>query len=297
VSPSAPGIIWITGNQSGTIVRVDTTNPDYQGRTTYWRIPHPRNINVVPHGIIERENLVYWTELAGDRIGVLNPKSGTIDAFRLPTEGAGAHTLRADSKGNIWYTNYSASGKVGRLNLATRQVKEYEVSAGFSGYGITVDGQDRVWAVGLNEPAILGYDPKTDQWTSYPISNPARRPAVDGKGQVWAAEFFGNKIAMVDPATKKVTEFELPLKYGNPYELIADSEDNIWVENGAYSSLVKFDPRAKSFTYVPYPELRGTTVKFEREPDDTIWFIMPYGGGRVGGLTAFKPKGNVPQPR
>ena len=101
VSPSQPGVIWITGNQSGSIVRVDTRTLDYIGRTTRWRIPHPRNINVVPHGIIEEDGLVYWTELAGDRIGLLNPQTDEIFSYDLPTEGAGAHTLRADTKGNI----------------------------------------------------------------------------------------------------------------------------------------------------------------------------------------------------
>jgi virginiamycin B lyase len=293
VSPTQPGVIWITGNQSGSIVRVDTRNPDYNARTTRWRIPHPNNINVVPHGLIEENGRVLWTELAGDRIGELDPKTGSIMAYRLPTEGAGAHTLRADSKGNVWYTNYGASGKIGRLNLATKQVKEYEPVKSFSGYGLAVDRKDRVWAVGLNTPAVLGYDPKTDKWTTYKISNPARRPAVDNKGLVWAAQFFGNKIASVDPESGKVTEYELPLKFGNPYELIADSQNNIWVENGAYSSFVKFDQQAKKFTYVPYPEIRATTVKFERDTDDTIWFIMPYGGGQPAGLTAFKPKGNA----
>ena len=86
---------------------------------------------------------------------------------------------------------------------------------------------------------------------------------------------------------------DLPLRFGNPYELIADAGDNMWIENGAYSSLVKFDPKTKKFTYVPYPEIKGTTVKFEHDADGTIWFVMPYGGGRPSGLTGFKPMGNV----
>jgi virginiamycin B lyase len=289
VSPSQPGVIWITGNGSGSIVKIDTRTLDYMDRTTRWRIPHPDNLNVVPHGIIERNELVYWSELAGDRIGVLDPKTDEIFAYSLPTEGGGAHTLRADTRGNIWYTNYAASGRIGRLNLASREVREYEPSPGFSGYGLTTDNKDRVWAVGLNEEALLGYDPKTDMWTSYPLSSAGRRPAVDSKGQVWVAEFYGNRIAMLDPESGTLTEHELPLKYGDPYELIADSQDNIWVENTAYNSLVKFDQTTNESTYVPYPEIKAATVKFEREPDDTIWFIM----GRPPTLTGFKPRGNV----
>ena len=94
---------------------------------------------------------------------------------------------------------------------------------------------------------------------------------------------------MLDPESGTLTEHELPLKYGDPYELIADSQDNIWIENTAYNSLVKFDQTTNEYTYVPYPEIKAATVKFEREPDDTIWFIM----GRPPTLTGFKPRGNV----
>ena len=290
VSPSEPGVIWVTGNSSGSIVKVDTKTLDYMERTKRWRIPHPQNINVVPHGIIEERGVVLWSELAGDRIGLLNPESGEMAAYDLPTTGAGAHTLRADTKGNIWYTNYAASGMIGRLNIASGEVREYEPSPGFSGYGLTTDSQDRVWAVGLNERAILGYDPRTDKWTSYPLTSAGRRPAVDSKGVVWAAEFYGNLIAKLNPETGKVTEYELPLAYGDPYELIADSQDHMWIENTAYHSLVKFDQTTEEFTYVPYPEIRGATVKFERQPDDTIWFIM----GRPSTLTSFNARGNLP---
>jgi hypothetical protein len=35
-------------------------------------------------------------------------------------------------------------------------------------------------------------------------------------------------------------------------------------------------------------EINGTTVKFERDKEGTIWFVMPYGGGRPSGLTGLK---------
>jgi streptogramin lyase/mono/diheme cytochrome c family protein len=297
VSTAMPGVVWLTGNQSNTIVKLDTRNADYEARVKRWTIPHPRNWNVIPHGIIEEQGKVYWAELGADRIGTLDPASSQFNFFRLPTEGGGAHTLRADSKGNIWYTNYAATGKVGRVNYKTNEVREYEVVKSFSGYGMTVDKQDRAWFVGLNSPVIIGYDPKTDAFINYPISNPARRPTVDSKGHVWAAEFFGNRIAEVNPETGKVTEYELPLRYGNPYELIVDANDDLYIENGAYSALVKFEQKTKKFTYIPYPEMKGSTVKFERDANGTIYFIMPYGGRVPSGLTGFDANGNVPAGR
>ena len=35
---------------------------------------------------------------------------------------------------------------------------------------------------------------------------------VDSKGTIWVCEYFGNKIASINPDTGKVTENELPLR-------------------------------------------------------------------------------------
>ena len=199
------------------------------------------------------------------------------------------HSVWPDSKGNFWYTYFAAAGKIARFDSKTKQTKEYEIGKGFSGYGIVTDKKDRVWAVSLNTPVLLGYDPATDKWTSYQISVPARRVTVDAKGMVWVCEYFGNKIAMLDPDSGKVTEYDLPLKYGNPYDLWPDAEGNIWVENAVYNSLVKFEPGTKKWTYYPFPELSAHTPKLDRDKEGTFWFTL----GRPSGLAGFKPKGNA----
>ena len=289
-SLAEPGVIYISGNSSNSIIRVNTRDANYQTRTTEYRVENPGNINTTPHGIVEVDGRIWFTELGGDRISVLEPKTGAIQRYRIPTEGAGPHSVWNDSKGIFWYTHFAASGKIGRFDPKTQQVKEYEPIKGFSGYGLLVDKQDRVWTVGLNTAVVLGYDPKTDKWNSYKLSGAARRVAVDSQGRVWACLYFGNKIAMIEPASGKVTEYALPLKHGNPYELWPDAEDNIWIENAVYNSLVKFDPKTQKFTYVPFPENGAHTPKLDRDREGALWFTL----ARPTTLAAFKPKGNVP---
>jgi streptogramin lyase len=290
VSVANPGIVYMTGNRSGSIVAVDTRVLDPVKRTREWRIDNPGNVMVQPHGIFDlaSDGKVYFVELTGDRMSALDPKTGTFERWRVPTEGGGMHSVWPDSRGNFWYTYFAAAGKIARFDSKTKQTKEYEVGKGFSGYGIVTDKKDRVWAVSLNTPVVLGYDPKTDKWNSYKISVPARRVAVDAKGMVWVCEYFGNKIAMIDPETGKVTEYDLPLKYGNPYDLWPDNEGNIWVENAVYNSLVKFEPATKKWTYYPFPDLAAHTPKLDRDKEGTFWFTL----GRPSGLAAFKPNGN-----
>ena len=155
-----------------------------------------------------------------------------------------------------------------------------------------MDRQDRVWAVGLHTPATLMYNQETQQWTSYPMANPARRPAIDSNGKIWAAHFYGNAITKIDPVTDEVTEYKLPLKDGNPYDVWPDAEDNLWVENMIYNSLVKYDQGADRWTYYPFPELRAHTPKLDLDRSGVLWFTL--GNPSGPGIAALKPRGNVP---
>lgn len=286
-----PGVIWISGNGSNAILRVDTQDADFERRTTEYWIENPENINVTPHGILEFRGKVYWVELTGDHLGELDPATGEMTRYPMPTTGAGPHSVWVDSRGNLWYTYFASSGKIARFDLATEEFTEWEPLAGFSGYGIVVDRQDRVWAVGLHTPAVFMYNQETSEWTSYETTHPARRPTIDSNGQIWSAHYFGNMISRVDPATGEVKEYELPLKDGNPYDLWPDEEDNLWVENAIYNSLVKFDQRTEGWTYFPFPELAAHTPKLDRDGDGTLWFTLRNAAGP--GLAAFKPMGNV----
>ena len=287
-----PGVIWVSGNGSNSIIKVDTKERDFAARTREYWIDNAENINVTPHGILELNGTVYWVELTGDHLGELDPATGEMQRYRMPVTGGGAHSCWADSRGNIWYTYFASAGKIGRFDTRTKEFEEWEPLSGFSGYGIVVDRQDRVWAVGLHTPATLMYNQETQEWKSYPMENPARRPAIDANGKIWAAHFYGNAITKIDPVTDEVTEYKLPLKDGNPYDVWPDGEDNLWVENMIYNSLVKFDQGTNRFTYFPFPELRAHTPKLDADRSGVLWFTL--GNPSGPGIAALKPKGNVP---
>ena len=205
----------------------------------------------------------------------------------MPTTVAGAHSAWADSRGN----NFASASRISRFNIRTKEFTEWEPLKGWSGYGIVVDRQDRVWAVGLHTHATLIYNQETQEWKSYPMTNSARRLAVGANGKIWAAHYFGNTITIIDPVTDDVTSYELPLKDGNPYDIWPDAENNLWIENGIYNSMVKFDQQTGKFTYFPFPELRAHTPKLDLDSEGTLWFTLRNPSGP--GIAALKPKGNV----
>jgi streptogramin lyase len=293
-STTEPGVVYMSGNQSGSIVRVDTRQRDMTARTKEWRIETPNDLMVQPHGIIERDGKVFFVELTGDRFDELDPRTGRITRTRIPSEGAGPHSVWPDSKGNFWFSYFAASGKVARINPKTGETKEYEPLKDVSGYGLVVDKADRVWMATLNTPVVLMHDPVTDRWKQFPVSNPVRRVAPDSKGLVWAGQFFGNRLVSIDPASGKVMEYEMPLKNGSAYDVWPDQDDNIWMTNHMYNSLVKFDQKTKKFTYYPYPQLAVYSPKIDRDQTGTLWFCLN-AGGMPGELAGLLPKGNLPR--
>ena len=287
-----PGVIWVSGNHSNSIIRLDTREIDFKARTTEYWIDNPENIDVIPHGIIEDRGHVYWIELAGDHLGELDPVSGDMRRYPIPTKGAGAHSIWPDSRGTLWFTYFAEANKIGKFDTQTKEMTEYDTPEGWTGYGLVVDRQDRVWASGLSSHEVLMYNQETSQLHSFPMKTPTRRPTVDSRGKVWAAHYYGNAISMIDPVTGNVSHYELPLKDGNPYDVWTDNEDNLWIENGIYNSLVKFDQNTEAFTYFPFPELDAHTPKLDSDQDGNLWFVLKdQTGGR--GVATLRARGNM----
>ena len=194
-------------------------------------------------------------------LGELDPATGKMTRHKMPLTGAGAHSSWVDSRGQIWYTYFASSGHIGRFDTKSKEFTEWEPIKGFSGYGIVVDRQDRVWAVGLHTHATLMYNQETQQWKTYQMSQPARRPAIDGNGKIWAAHFYGNIITKIDPVTDEVTEYELPLKDGNPYDIWPDGDDNLWIENMSLQLAGQVRPDDEPVHVFPVSRAEGPHAK------------------------------------
>ena len=291
--PGMRGTVWMAERPTSSILRVDTLNLDPKTRTKEWTIRDPRgNFNVAPTAIAEHKGHVYWAEEKTDTVGDLNIATGEIHRYLTPTIGQDFHGISVDSRGNVWTSG--ETGSIARLNAETKEFTEWRPADGLGNYyTLAVDKKDRVWAVSTARQILSMWDPKTENWTTFKPPNNIRRIVFDSKGMVWLCEYFANGLLMLNPDTGKMTEYKLPLKYGNPYEVSADGSDNIWLENAAYESFVKFDPRTKKFTYFPYPETESHTPKVEFDAEGTMWSELPAGLGQPR-LTGFKPTGNVP---
>lgn len=306
--------VYVAQMGTDSVQAMDRSRIDYPGRFQTFVLPNPDEGHRVlgPHGITQaKDGHVYTADIDESGVSELDPETGKTIYYATPTRST-PHTIRSDSKGNVWFTEMQGVSKIGKLDAVTKKITEWDPSPTDTNahyYGMTVDQKDRVWAVGMTSHKIVGYDPKTDKWSVYATptqpSGP-RRPTVDSKGKVWFSEHIGQALGVLDPDTGKITEYKDPFKLGGGYECYADSHDNIWVTLRSYGVLARFDQKTKTYTYFPepFPDIMGREnpgpngtrlgglypPKIEEDGKGTFW----YSGIRMTTLTAFKPEGNVP---
>src|SRR3989449_7007699 len=112
------GVLWFTG-QSGVYGRLDPK----VGKVEVFDAPKgpgPYGIAAAPDGT------VYYASLAGSYIARLDPITGAAAVIEPPTPNQGARRVWADSKGNVWVSEWNA-GQVGRYHPATNAWKEWKL--------------------------------------------------------------------------------------------------------------------------------------------------------------------------
>ena len=122
----------------------------------------------------------------------------------------GPRRLGADKNGDsVWVADYWG-GNLARIDIHTMKTSFYPYPKPRPGtYDAVVDANHMVWTNLLNGDAIAKYDPKTEQWTEYPLPTHGiemRHIAVsnhEGRTQVILSYFRAGKVAKVEFRTKE----------------------------------------------------------------------------------------------
>ena len=84
-----------------------------QATIKQWQVPTRGSR---PHDpVATRDGHIWWTGQLSNRLGRLDPKTGSLTEFYLKTKNSGPHGLTEDGDGNIWFTaNHAAY--IGKLD-------------------------------------------------------------------------------------------------------------------------------------------------------------------------------------
>ena len=145
-----------------------------------------------PYGMLVDKNDNVWTALSqGCGVARFEPATAKWTSYLSPT---GRHCqirrLGVDSQATtVWYGIWSGGGKVGKVDIRTGKVTEYDIPMpDAQPYDTWTDGQDNVWiSDGGQGGTLIRFDPKTEKWTYYPSPQITDMPklAIGGNGAIW----------------------------------------------------------------------------------------------------------------
>lgn len=148
--------------------------------------PIPYEIRAAPDGRI------WMSELQGNRLVGLTPKTGKFQTYTMPTPHSGPRRFDVDPTGVLWIPAYSANLLV-RLDPATGKFQEMKLPVEDAlPYVARVDPRDgAIWIGTAAADALLRYEPRSGRFETFPLPSRGalvRHLAVDPeRGAVWLA--------------------------------------------------------------------------------------------------------------
>jgi virginiamycin B lyase len=203
----------------------------------------------------------------GETIGRLDPDTGAITEFTLPTDSGPARI--AEGFGYIWYTGIP-DNVIGRLDPDTGDVVEYPIpTAGAAPAAITV-GPDYVWFGEVDGEKIGQLDPATGVITEYPLGHAVCCSVAVAFDAVWTTAHQSNLVIRLDPLTGAVSEYEIPTEGSAPLGLVAGPYNSVWFTELNGNKIGRLDPTTGSITEYDIPTAESRPFGIAA---GSIWFV------------------------
>jgi streptogramin lyase/cytochrome c5 len=283
------GNVWLTDRgYPHRLVKLDPRT----GEQKSYVLPNPIGGN---HEVnIDRTGMIWLAEHEGQEpsgqkhlLG-FNPKTEKFE-YRIPMDPNNVirstnkwmQSIAFDSKNNV-YVGWIMGGALSKYDRETKKVSVFTVPTHNAiVYGVIADRNDNIWMALWDSGNIAKFDTSNNEWTIFtPPTYPGhvRRLNVDAQNNIWFGIWSAGKRAArldkLDQATGRITEYTIPRRNSNPYDVAQDFEGNIWSADvgGSAASLWKFNPRDATFTLYPKPQKSADTPKIQITRDGAIWY-------------------------
>jgi virginiamycin B lyase len=176
-------------------VRTDPVSTKSIGATSLFEVvqhPLPEGASgpgaIVPGGA----GKIWFVEQGSNQLGSFDPSTQSFEEYQIPTDRALPQSLSVDGSGNVWFTELTPSA-LGELRHGDNQVREVSIPASTGGIPC----------------GPIGVTPS------------------DG-GAVWVTCEFSNQIDEYLPSTGAFDQFNLPVPYSAPLQILFDKTGNFW---------------------------------------------------------------------
>ena len=225
-------------------------------------------------------------------------------AYDMGRQTTEPHDVQVDKDGNVWYTDFGemfiSKFDPKTLKLTEYPIKRFKPDAPVGLLSLEYDKAGKFWFDTMYQGSLGSLDPKTGEVAYYPLApqyNDDRvqlnfvglRHDVDGK--VWTKSVGTQDIFRLDLASGNWEKFHptdaLPpgRRYGI-YQVISDSQNNLWMAEFDDGHLGKIDAKTLQVTWYTPPTLHSRMRRLEIDDQDRIT-IAEY---RANKVAVFDPK-------
>jgi virginiamycin B lyase len=227
-----------------------------------------------------------------------------VTEYNLPRTTIEPHDIVLDKDGNVWYSDfgelYISKFDPKTLKLTEYPLQDFKPGAPVGQLSLAFDKEGVLWFDMMYQGALGTIDPKTGAVKYYPLPpewNDNRvqlnfvglRHDVDGK--VWTKSVGTQDIFRLDLATGKWDKFHPtdalpPGHHYGIYQVISDSQNNLWLAEFEDGHLGKIDAKTAQVTWFAPPTPHARLRRMEIDNADRIT-VAEYRGNKVA---VFDPK-------
>jgi len=273
-----------SGNRASTPVEGDLSI-----RFEQWQVPTLGQRSRDP--VEAPDGKIWWVGQWGDILGRVDPKSGRMEEFRLPT-GAKPHSVNIGPNGYAWYTG-NRNATIGRFDPETTDITEYPMTdpAARDPHTAEFDAKGIMWFSLQGSNMIGRLDPASGEVRLVDSPREKSRPygvKIARDGTIWVACNGANCLLRVDPETMKVTEITLPEEGTKVRRLDIDENGMIWWVNSGLGRLGRYDPETGAIKEWPSPSGAKSHPYAIAIFDGAVWYNES--GVRPDMLVRFDPE-------
>ncbi|HEY6622071.1 MAG TPA: carboxypeptidase regulatory-like domain-containing protein [Steroidobacteraceae bacterium] len=160
----------------------------------------------------------------------------------------------------------------------------YEADFGFgppgqppdsAGYDVTVDSKGFPWVSQLRLGTIFRLDPASGETKIFHTSDmfSARGITVDAQDNIWFADYYHNKVGVLDPKTGAVKFYRPPNPYASPYGVSIDPRRGyVWYTDNNGNNVSRLDPKTGEFVEYHLPTANASDRFLGIDPQGRVWY-------------------------
>jgi streptogramin lyase len=246
---------------------------------------------MAPHDVLRDKNGIVWfSEFGGQAIGALDPATGKVSEYQLPSFKpnfpTGTLDLEPDGKGHYWLAMMFQGG-LARFDPATKTFQTFPLPAALNSdaaqqsmvmpRGDAVDG--KVWTNMVNRQSVMRLDLASgafelvDPFSAMP-PGPEHSPygmVVDRKNDLYFMDFGDTNIVRIDAKTLEPTIYPTPTPDSRPRRGMIDGQGRIWFAEFAADRIGMFDTRTTKFHEWRVPTAWTAPYDASLDKDGKVW--------------------------